>query len=244
MTDDCEAAATASSERKLPPVCELVGRDQELAEFDTVLERRQPGLVIVAGDPGMGKTSFLRIIEADAVKRGWKTVRGDDQGELSIEPFTTEAIFCSRVRELLKIPVNESFAETTPDFDVMQPPFHSLVEQLRRRAPVLVLIDGYRPEAGFASWFTNRFHKDVKQAAAPVVIVVADRPNDVSMLDAFADESISLGPLDRQSIRHLLDTIGQRMTPPMTVAELDEYVKQVCNQPEILGSLKSVLDLA
>lgn len=289
----------------------MVGRDRELGQIKAILERRNPALVVMAGETGMGKTSLLREARLLASRLGWNTVPDVNQQEMTVEPETTEDTFSSRVRELLKIPAPEIFPEAAPDLEVRKvlqygliqptqamvskaiatsglspawkgvlnrathaagqilqafpfeqassekkaeesrrlppsrhPLFHPLVEQLRHRAPVLLLIDGYRPEASFTGWFTRHFVTEIKKTEAPVVIIVADRPGNVAMLLPFADESISIGPLDPESLRQLLENIGQQLSPPLGEDELHTYLKEVCEKPEILGSLTRVLALA
>lgn len=229
----------------------MVGRDRELGQIKAILERRKPALVVMAGETGIGKTSLLREAGLFASRLGWKTVPDVNQQEMTVEPETTEDTFSSRVRKLLKIPAPENFPEAAPDFEVRKvlqhgryPLFHLLVEQLCHQAPLLLLIDGYRPEASFTGWFTGHFVTEMKKTEAPVVIIVADRPGNVAMLMPFADESISIGPLDPESLRQLLENIGQQLSPPLEKDELYAYLKEVCEKPEILGSLTRVLALA
>src|SRR5262249_1652843 len=51
----------------------LIGRDSELARLDRALdalEQGQGGLVIVLGEAGIGKSSLLEMVEAEARRRG------------------------------------------------------------------------------------------------------------------------------------------------------------------------------
>jgi hypothetical protein len=229
-------AKSLPSERRM-----LIGRDRELAEVGAILEQRKPALVIVSAVTGMGKTRLLQMIAARAVEQGWHAAYSDSEGELSVVPATTEESFRDRLLELLDISTEDGVSDTTTG---RSRPLHLLAERLRRRAPALVVIDGYRPEPGFASWFVNRFIKDVRQAGTPVVVVVADQAGNVEGLRPSADKTLTLGPLDWQAIRDHFESVGQQIAPPMEPAELEVYVEAASKDPEKLDILTRVLTLA
>src|SRR5207244_9661361 len=108
----------------------------------------------------------------------WKTVRSDAQGALRVEPATTEAAFCARVRAALDIPTDEVRIEAPEGAlraRATRRALHPLIEQLRSRAPVLVLVDGFRTESTPPAWFMESLLASVQRAEAPVVLVVAER---------------------------------------------------------------------
>jgi hypothetical protein len=221
----------------------LIGRDRELAQVDAILERRQPALVVVSAVTGMGKTSLLRVVEARAIEQGWHTAYRDGEGELSVVPATTEETFREQVLTLLGISTEENFVDTITDQPRLRA-LPTLAEQLRRRVPVLLIIDGYRTEPGFDDWFTKRFIEDIKRDEMPVIIVVADQAGNVDRLRPFADEVITLGPLDQQAVKQYFESIWQRIVPPMEAGELGVYVEAACEDPAKLAILTRVLALA
>ncbi|MFX0194481.1 MAG: AAA family ATPase [Candidatus Hodarchaeota archaeon] len=286
----------------------LIGRDDELARIDAILNREGPSLIFLIGEAGIGKTSFLREIEVRAAKDGWKTARSDSQGELSITPDTNEESFCKRIRELLNIPSDERLEEAldhdltwTEDFfpiekgkfpqilgkgSVQQTinirtaksypstgrpsdpklglePFlsrdsterlrrpnharrvglHPLAQQFRLQAPLVIMIDGYRPQSRFGEWFRDRFLENVKSTKERVVVIVAGEPGDTDMLGSTEDERITMGSLDCAGVRRYFEQISGEITPPLGTHELDEYVKDVCDKPEMLYRLTRLLKL-
>lgn len=248
MSDDHESAAWVTSEVESSIVVErpmLIGRDQELNRVDAILERHQPALVVMRAEIGMGRTSLLREIEGQAKDREqrWRTARSNSQGALSVVPDTTEENFRQRVLELLQIHTKETFDNRMGQS--RSHPIHSLIEQLHLWAPALLLVDGYRPGLGFASWFTDSFINGIKQDKQPVVIVVADQPHsDVDGLLPSADEVVTLGPLDQGAVTRYFELVGQRITPPMETRELQVYVEAARNDPGILYALTHMLELA
>ena len=55
------------------PELEFIGRQREVAALDAVLERAitgQPGIALLAGEPGIGKTRTAQEIAAHAARRG------------------------------------------------------------------------------------------------------------------------------------------------------------------------------
>jgi hypothetical protein len=225
----------------------FIGRKQELAKLDAVLQRGGPALVLVTGEPGAGKTTLLQVLQSRAASRGWKSAFSDSEGVLSIMPDVTQDTFSERVRSLLDIPASESFLPGIPPDSRHLLGSDPFVEELRLQAayaPVLLLIDGYQPAPEFGHWFVDRFIKDVARIEKPVVIVVAERPEAATRLFSLADEIIALGALETQAVRQHLESIGQHIIPKMKPEELNRYVEACQKSPGILGSLTRVLRLA
>jgi hypothetical protein len=246
MTDDNHNTTPVASEVESSRVGErplLVGRDRELSQIEAILKHGRPALVVVSAATGMGKTSLLREVHERTIKQGWHTAYSDSEGGLSVVPTTTEETFRQRVLTLLDISTEESYFDTLTSQS--QPSsLHSLPEHLRRWAPILLIIDGYRPAPDFANWFTTSFIENVTHAGAPLVVVVADQGGNVDGLLPFADKIITLGPLDPRSVKQHFESVGRQIAPPMKEAELDIYVKAACKDPARLVALTRVLMLA
>lgn len=243
----------------------LTGRDEELARIDAILLRRRPALVIVTAAAESGKTSLLQMVAARSIERGWRAVSGDHEGMLYVSSTTTEESFCERVLTLLGVSPQSDVGTTARDRSGLNSPnslmdlirelgeaargrrghrsFELLVEQLRR-TPVVILIDGYRPNPEFASWFAARFFEGIKDTRAPIVVVVADQLNNVGTLRPFADEVINLGPLSLQAVKKHFELLGRQMVPPPEEPELEVYAQAACEEPAILASLTRTLALA
>jgi hypothetical protein len=223
----------------------FVGREREMAQFELVLARRKPVLVVVVGQTGMGKTSLLRAFQARAAESGWKTVPTDDRSELFVIPATTEQTFRKQLEDALGILANERYVATALSRAATE--LETFLEQVYRgsgRSPNLVLIDGYRPSDSFAEWFTEGFIKGIKSIEASVVVIVACVPEVLERLRSAADEIIQLGPLDQEAVRRELQSFANELNPPMNSEELEIYTTEASKQPELAGDLLHVLSLA
>jgi predicted ATPase len=72
------------------PVAPLVGRRHELALLDAHLAGRTPPLLLVAGEPGIGKSRLLAEVATRAAAQGWRVVTGGctrRSGQEPYEPF-------------------------------------------------------------------------------------------------------------------------------------------------------------
>lgn len=65
----------------------LIGRDAILAEFDRILEGQGPPVVLLAGEPGIGKTRLLREVAQRGVSAGWTVIPGGCHRQGSEEPY-------------------------------------------------------------------------------------------------------------------------------------------------------------
>jgi hypothetical protein len=105
---------TANSNLVNPDEPSVWGVDTQLAQFQEVLGRNRPALILVTGKPFSGKSSFVREAGARAEKQGWKTSQREGQGDLQVGPETTEEDFSKRVLELLGL--SEASVETRRGF--------------------------------------------------------------------------------------------------------------------------------
>jgi hypothetical protein len=238
------AVATIDDNTATPPTGELlVGRDQELATFEKILQDKQAQLVVLTGGPGVGKTSLLRKFLSLAEAAGWNTTKLPDS--IRIDQEATPDSFSTQLQAVLSVPSTKSFIEkrSTPSVDSGQP-LLPIVERLSALAPFLLTIDGYRPGAEFGQWFEKTFLNDVKRSAAVIVIILAERPESATKMTPVADQIIQLGPLDDSSIRQHFMELGHKISPPMSEMEIEEYTKAAQEDTEVLERLTRVLRLA
>ena len=218
----------------------FVGNREAVEKFQKVLDKREPSFVVVTGEAGMGKTSFLRFVSATAATNGWTVIPKETNAVFCVTPETTESLFATRIRELIAIPLGESFIETKSS----QLDLYPIVRQLRERAPLLLLIDGFQASPDFTSWFTDWFIRDVRRTNSPVVVTIAERPDQAKNFSALADEILPFGKLDKQLIKEHFERIGKQLSSPIEGNELEEYAEAAFKRPELIGSLTRVLRLA
>ncbi len=258
MANDLQAAALPESESRAsatPARMTLVGRDDELAQLDAVLQKRDPAVIIVSAAAGMGKTTLLRAAALRAIEQGWATTHSHADAEIEVSQTTTAQDFSSEVQARLDLPSTEPVLESLPEPELLHamtsPPasrtasrfVHPLVRQLRQRAPVLLLIDGYRPSPRFGDWFRDIFLGHIRKTETPIAVIISDRPRDVEGLTPAADLVVALKPPNADAVRRHFEAIGERLAPPMQTAELNEYIQAARRKPEILDTLTRLLRL-
>jgi AAA ATPase domain len=152
---------------------EVFGRDAELATLEAFLDgmRGSPGAVVLAGPPGAGKTTLVRVVMAQATARGFAVLhtmpsRSDvklafaglaDLLERHLETVN-DGLPGPQARALRVALLMDDAGGHPPEPRVIAAAFRSVLGVLARAAPVLVVADDVQwldaptaPAAGFAA---------------------------------------------------------------------------------------------
>jgi tetratricopeptide (TPR) repeat protein/transcriptional regulator with XRE-family HTH domain len=70
-----------------PPLHPLIGRQEVMAHLETRLQGNGPPLLLLTGEPGIGKTRLLREVARRAVAAGWTTLSGGCHRHSGQEPY-------------------------------------------------------------------------------------------------------------------------------------------------------------
>lgn len=203
----------------------FVGREAELALLETFLERgvSGPQVLLIEGDPGMGKTELWRAGLEAASRRSWRV--------LAARPTDAEAMLgYAGLGDLLDEAVDDALAVLpapqhralqvallreepdggAPDARTVAVAFLNTLRALAASGPVLVAVDDVQwldpASAASLSFAIRRLHDE------PIGILLAQRTDDggqerSALGDALAGEHvvrISVGPLDLAQLSQLL----------------------------------------
>ncbi|KGN31530.1 LuxR family transcriptional regulator [Knoellia sinensis KCTC 19936] len=238
-----------------PPVRELVGRDTDLARLAEILGLDDPrGVgVVVSGDAGIGKSSLLARVSADAEEAGWDVAWGHCVGQSGSSvahlPFTE---LLARL-ELLSPDVVEQVVATRPALGVLlsghrEPTdatftpgqvaeaVHALLTAVGEIRPLLVVVED-------AHW-ADHSSRDLltllltRGFSSPVALVVTYRSDDLHRRHPLHEtlavwariagvEHLDLKPLGDSAIREIVASVNSAKSANTTDApELDERTTQ------------------
>ncbi|HEY5820520.1 MAG TPA: AAA family ATPase [Propionibacteriaceae bacterium] len=232
----------------LPVTAPLTGRDTELealTEAAGVTGAPRPGMVLVSGDAGIGKSRLLAALAERADAAGWHVATGHciDLGgsPLPYLPFAEIAarLQASRpelledlsrrwpaVRRLLDGPTESGHPEETVDRGSFFESVYAVLDELGREAPLLVVLEDLhwadRSTCDLVSYlFTRRF-------TAPVALVVSYRSDDLHRRHPLRTiaagwsrlpgvRRLELGPLSDDQVRALVQALHPE---PLTETQL------------------------
>jgi hypothetical protein len=212
----------------------------------------QPGgsVLVVAGEPGSGRSHVLRRFGAEAAEHGYRTVGCVDS--YGVEKTTK---FADLVRMLASMLAELGLPE--PDRAVVheRSRWQSLLRSanaaaqferqvfsmLRDAAPIVAAIDGYAPSPVVDLWFATRLIPRITAAELPVVLVITGQRAPLQRISGAASETFELGPLDEAEVIEHLSTVGAGVRPSLTEAELAGYYQKIAGDPRVLRGLSTVL---
>jgi len=227
-------SAAAESHKEVKRLTPLIGREQEWAEVLRLLDAALAGrgsLMLIGGEPGIGKTHLTRAIVSEAARRGCFTVVGhcdEMEGAPPYVPFTEMLEYCARVapRESLRYSLGDAAPEVAKlmpglrrIFPDIPPPIELPPEQQRRflfnaycefveRSARLTPIVAVFEDLHWADEPTLLLFKHLAQAAAtmPMLMVGTYRDVDLDVTRPFAgvlESSIREKLATRLSLRRL-----------------------------------------
>jgi serine/threonine protein kinase/tetratricopeptide (TPR) repeat protein len=230
---DHETSAATANDSGRSGRTSFVGRDAERASLGRHVEQAHMGhgtLVLISGEPGVGKTRLVGQILADARARGWLSLSGHCYETAGTPPFIPFVELVERVgrampaamfREVLGDAAPE-IARLTPELrrtfsDIGQsldlPPeqqrrylFNCVVEFIERCCrlkPLVVLLD----DLHWADEPTLRLLEHLAQRLPQLPMIVLGTYRDVE-LDADRPFAAALETLTRQRLAHRLPLKG------------------------------------
>jgi DNA-binding NarL/FixJ family response regulator len=232
-------AAGSDLPRELP----LVGRREELARLHTLFghgSRVEP-MILMAGDPGVGKTRMCRALAAEAERRGWTVAEGRAYPVESGMPYSLIAdAFLPILREfdeaaltVLTRGTSGDIRQLFPALGRAEPPsndgwapgeaktrlfwsFTEFVKRLAERAPVLIVAEDLH-WADASSLSLLHFLTRQLQGEPIRILATASRGygQGLEALDRFERSLSSLNVLARHPL------------PPLTLEATEELLHEV-----------------
>ena len=204
-----------------------VGRDAELAVLEEELSGARAGLVLVVGEPRIGKSHLLRALRWQAAARGTVVVPedADSDGEwVSVDKQMTIEDFRRKITSRLGS-------------------IGSHRDELGPEGVHLVLVYGYRPHDEFHAWFTHEFVPGLADGTPRRVVVVSGTAPDLANLAPLAHRQIFLGPLPRAPVVAELRALNERLADRMSDVELQAYADAVTTDPGLLDAFIHLLPM-
>ena len=142
-----------------PPLTSFVGRQEEVTQLRRCLEaaiRGQGGLVLVAGEPGVGKTRLVSELAIDTADRGLQVLTGcayETEGMPPYLPFI-EALN-QRLRGRTQEELREDLGETAPYVAKLLPELRQCLPDVREPPALDPQAEHYRLFEGVTDFLIN-----------------------------------------------------------------------------------------
>ncbi len=232
----------------------MIGREEELARLVALLQSGSPWIALVTGGPGSGKTTLLQALARQAAETGWTVV-----GPISVSPGTDRDDFTRPLRDLIAYPaqlpgvrplerpedlLGRRAGDSTEGATTAEEAGSPLLLALRRRRPLLLVVDGYRPSLDFHRWLFDRFLPDAFASRGSVGALFAESQQDAGRIRSRVDVELSLEPVSEAKVRPYFEMIGNELSPPADRNEIDAFVDAVVKRPELIDPLVRALGLA
>lgn len=240
--------------------------------------KRQPGLVIISGEPGIGRSHLLRALAEWSHTLGYKTVGWPVPIALDTTTTLTDirrALAALLSDETAQDPQLGATEPHTDAFDVaprrtlshsstdneMSAPSAKWVQALQyirarltedesilrilyENAPLLLAVDGYRPNGLIKNWIELTVLPRLRSSAQSVIVLIVGQPSDVRGLTTAADCVVDLKSLDTAEVEVHLQSLSGSFTPSLTPEEIRLYSQAAADDPSILEALQQIAELS
>jgi predicted ATPase len=207
----CVSSSTKDDvEVKARALVAIVGRERERARIDAFLERaaEAPAVLVLNGEPGIGKTTLWRLGVERAQERGFKVLTasvGHAERELSFAALGD--LLAPVVEDLGSLPAPQRRAlrvallleeprGTPPDERALGTAMLGLLIAVAEKAPLLLAVDDVQ-------WLDDSTRSVLRFALrrAPVAVLLAQRAGDTGLAldesDVIEVSSLGVAELDR-----------------------------------------------
>jgi hypothetical protein len=212
---------------------DLIGREHELERLGAVLAKAEPAVVVVCGRVGVGRHA---LVHGACRQAGWTLLPSVSVG-LYVEPRTTPDGFAMRLRRILAVPSVATDAGDESDLGAARSDPDALARVLASFAPLVLLLERYRPQRAVDRWFADLLLPALRRAEAAVVLAILDPPEDETRLTYLAATRVELGPLEPEVVRPEIEAAAKSACPPIDEAELAVYVQGIAERPGVFDSL-------
>lgn len=179
----------------------IVGRDRELSLLRASLDAGRsgrPGITLVVGEAGIGKSRLADETAMEARAAGLKVLRGEADPS-SREPM---GVWRGVFRSAGMAP---SIDPSLPDVERRWGHLESLVDALRRSAPALVVLEDLHWADPITLWVLERLPRALGDAPVALVVTSRDREPEMARMDGLRRVSrvVVLGGLDVDAVGEL-----------------------------------------
>jgi hypothetical protein len=199
----------------------------------------KPGVTVVVGPAGSGRTRLLQQLAVAGKELGYRVLLGTDIQPVALGPSTTLTDVRRRLQSLVDTRseggTQSVAASVTPEATLEE--HRQIPVLLGQMAPVLVAVDGFRPSPTLELWLTSELSPWLRASEDRVAFVIADREEALRSFTASADLLVTLGPLDPDEVRTHLIKASAGFSPALTSEELDRYVRAAASEPAVLSAL-------
>jgi AAA ATPase domain len=229
-----------------------IGRSAAWSALLPRLDHPGGSVVVIAGEPGTGRSHLLRAFAEAAHQRGFRTI---GCGESAGIDNTTKLTDLARIVDaMLDAQGVTASAPPAPGAGMLRNIVNTVATNARAQreifelidnaVPIVVGVDGYAPSATLDLWFTTRLVTHLHASGRPATLAVTGHGRALSAMRQVADVTIDLGPLDRDEVTAHLVSLTHDLRPPLSPDELSAYATVAAADPRRLPAFSRVLAAA
>ncbi|WP_328401774.1 helix-turn-helix transcriptional regulator [Nocardia sp. NBC_00403] len=226
-----DVGVSPESTRKHGLIGQLIGRKEELDRIDRWMRRTttgRGGIVILEGEPGIGKTALLAAATRVATARGVRVLRGEAKELEQRVPFATLSAIAAASGERPPVTVRPDMNPDSVAIGQEMAMVESLVTAFKdscRSGPTVLILDDVQWADPSSLLTLQRLGESVGELSLSIVLALRPLPRDKSLscvlgqFESWGAEQLRLGPMNDAEVAALVeDSLGLPAGPRLSAA--------------------------
>jgi len=239
-----------------------IGRKREWNELMAAMRDRRSAVIILAGQPGSGRTYMFSRLAEHGTRSGYRVIGWPEplilepttnlndidrllnalltEGSADLQGTVSASAAGEEQTDLVAVGVKGFMKQGVRWLQQKREEEDRVLTTLFSSGDLIIGVDGYAPNPIIHWWITTRLIPRTREADNSIILIFIDRPESIARLRPFVDVYCELGRFNIEEIERHFEHIGAELRPPLTKEEVRGYAQAAAEDSSLISALGTV----